>query len=407
MKNINEFFAFDAKDTKDERIEKTSIFLISILCISAGLLWAALYYFFFSLSLTTFLPLSYVFIASTSLLLSHYKKNHFISVYTQIACIICVPTLVQWHIGKLFDSGFVLIWGLCGPLVALMFLNFWNSLFWFLFYILIVLLTFIFNDSFQGNGFNITDDIRKVFFISNITAFTLVVFIFMGYFVISENNERRKSNKLLLNILPKNIVQTLKDNKGTIASHHHDVSVLFADIVGFTYYTSRATPTRLVSKLNEFFYSFDELTNHYDLEKIKTIGDAYMVVGGLTNHHENHTLSIARLALDMLATIKKIKSINGVSFSLRIGIHRGAAIAGVIGKSKFSYDLWGDTVNVASRMESSAAPNTIHVSKHVYHTLLHKFRFIERGNIKIKGKGTMQTYYLTGNKQYLPLQNSS
>ena len=206
------------------------------------------------------------------------------------------------------------------------------------------------------------------------------MFIFASIFVTSAVSERENANRLLLNILPLKVAQLLKSREGVIAERYDDVSVLFADIVDFTRYARAKPPDQLVTKLNEIFFRFDELTDHAGLEKIKTVGDAYMVVGGVPEPKSGHAETIAFLALDMLSTIKEIEREEGAPFSLRIGIHIGPVVAGVIGKRKFAYDLlWGDTVNIASRMESSGTANTIQVSEAVYEILKDKFQFKKRG----------------------------
>lgn len=208
--------------------------------------------------------------------------------------------------------------------------------------------------------------------------------------------QKEQAEKLLLNILPMPIAQRLKQNQKVIADSFADVSVLFADLVNFTELSAKKESTELVSMLNEIFSAFDELTEQNGLEKIKTIGDAYMVVGGLPLYRDNHAESVAQMALDMQDSILQFNHSAGQEFNLRIGINVGPVIAGVIGKKKFIYDLWGDTVNVASRMESSGCPNKIQVTEVVYHRLQQHFNFEKRGSIAIKGKGEMTTYFLLG-----------
>ena len=174
--------------------------------------------------------------------------------------------------------------------------------------------------------------------------------------------------------------------------------MLFGDIVDFTRIASRTTPEELVVHLNEIFSAFDQLTDKHKLEKIKTIGDAYMVVGGLPVPSARHAKAVANMALDMLNEMDELNKQNGTSHSLRIGINSGAVVAGVIGKRKFIYDLWGDTVNIASRMESSGQEGKIHVSAATYVELVDKYDFEERGVIDVKGKGKMKTYWLVGKK---------
>lgn len=211
--------------------------------------------------------------------------------------------------------------------------------------------------------------------------------------------EREKSDRLLLNILPRPIAERLKQNTGIVAESYDDVTVLFADIVDFTSFTSRVAPTELVHILNTIFSRFDALAERYGLEKIKTIGDAYMVVGGLPEARADHAEAIAEMALTMQESIADISARYGEQFVLRIGVSSGPAIAGVIGAKKFTYDLWGDTVNTASRMEALGAPGRIQVSETTYERLNHCYSFDERGAIDVKGKGAMRTYFLTGRRQ--------
>lgn len=218
--------------------------------------------------------------------------------------------------------------------------------------------------------------------------------------------EQEKSEKLLLNILPKGIAERLKQANNNIAisfsqvivDKFPDVTVLFADIVGFTSLSSRISPESLVVFLNELFSIFDNLAEKHGLEKIKTIGDAYMAVGGLPEPLPHHAEAVADMALDMLTEISKIETAKEGWLRIRVGIHTGSAVAGVIGIKKFSYDLWGNTVNVASRMEHNSVAGNILVSEESYRRLCDKFMFIERGEVEIKGKGMMKTYFLIGRK---------
>ncbi len=210
--------------------------------------------------------------------------------------------------------------------------------------------------------------------------------------------EQEKSEKLLLNILPQAIAERLKKNETTIAEYFPEVTVLFADIVGFTHLATIMPPIDLVELLNKIFSRFDLLCEQHGLEKIKTIGDAYMVVGGLPDPRADHAEAIAQMALDMQTEIARFNANNKKYFSIRVGIHSGPVVAGVIGIKKFIYDLWGDTVNIASRMESHGLSWRIQVSETTYKLLEHKYLFQERGIIDVKGKGGMRTYLLIGKK---------
>ncbi|MBD2016821.1 urea ABC transporter substrate-binding protein [Microcoleus sp. FACHB-53] len=210
------------------------------------------------------------------------------------------------------------------------------------------------------------------------------------------------TEELLLNILPSPIAQRLKRAESTIADNFADVTVLFADLVNFTEISAEIPPTRLVDLLNKIFSDFDQLAEKHSLEKIKTIGDAYMVVGGLPTTRPDHAEAIAEMALDMQQKITRFKGLNGEPFRLRIGINTGPVIAGVIGTKKFTYDLWGDTVNVASRMESHGVAGCIQVTPTTYERLKDKYVFEERGVTHIKGKGDMITYWLMGRADHMP-----
>jgi class 3 adenylate cyclase len=211
------------------------------------------------------------------------------------------------------------------------------------------------------------------------------------------NEAHERSELLLLNVLPEPIAERLKAGERTIADHFDSVSVLFADVVGFTKLSSRTTPEGLVSLLDRLFSNFDRLAEQFGLEKIKTIGDAYMVVGGLPIPTDDHLERVALFALALLPLVNEMADefeIRGLA--MRIGIHTGEVVAGVIGKKKFTYDIWGDTVNTASRMESHGEAGKIHVSEEVYDALKEKFVFEERGEMEVKGKGVMRTFFLTG-----------
>ncbi len=210
--------------------------------------------------------------------------------------------------------------------------------------------------------------------------------------------EQEKSERLLLNVLPKVIADQLKQDHSAIAEQFKEVTIMFADIVDFTPLASMMSPTKLVNLLNEIFSSFDKLAEQHHLEKIKTIGDAYMVVGGVPTVQSNHAEAVAEMALDMQEKISHFKRDNGEPFQLRIGINTGSVIAGVIGIKKFSYDLWGDSVNLASRMETHGVGSKIQVTTATYEYLKDKYLFEKRGAIFVKGRGEMITYWLTGKK---------
>lgn len=208
--------------------------------------------------------------------------------------------------------------------------------------------------------------------------------------------EQQKSEQLLLNILPRAVVDKLKQLEGSLAERFDDVTILFADIVNFTPLAAQISPLELVNWLNHIFSAFDRLAEQYQLEKIKTIGDAYMVVGGLPLPRSDHAETIMEMALAMQEAATHIHRNDGQAFQLRIGINTGPVVAGVIGIKKFSYDLWGDAVNIASRMESQGVPGKIQITEATYQRLKHRYSFEEVGQVMVKGHGYLTTYQYLG-----------
>jgi class 3 adenylate cyclase len=210
--------------------------------------------------------------------------------------------------------------------------------------------------------------------------------------------ERQKSENLLLNILPQPIAQRLKEKPSVIADHFNSTTVLFTDIVGFTKMSENLTPSEVVGFLNQIFTSFDDLAEKYKLEKIKTVGDAYMAAAGFPEPQIDHVEAVADFALEIQEIVKTISIEKNQTICMRTGIHTGPAVAGVIGNKKFIYDVWGDTVNIASRMESHGIEGEIQVSEETYEQLKDSYLLKERGSIEVKGKGEMTTYLLIGKK---------
>lgn len=206
--------------------------------------------------------------------------------------------------------------------------------------------------------------------------------------------QRQQADRLLVNILPYRIAQRLKSDSRIVPESLERVSVLFADLVDFTAASTEMNPDQLVTLLNEVFSMFDQLAEFHGLEKIKTIGDAYMVAGGVPMPQEHHDQAIAQFALDIREAIQQFSRSDGNPFQIRVGIHTGPVVAGVIGRRKFAYDLWGDTVNLASRMESTGEAQKIQVTPEFYHRLKDQFKFEPRGDIAIKGRGQVATYWL-------------
>ena len=303
---------------------------------------------------------------------------------------------LQSVLGGLFKSGFVSIWGVFCPLIASVLLSKRHTIFWLIAFVASFAVAAAFDPEISRLVSNVPSRFSITNGVMNVAVFAAILVGSNIYLVAQLDDARERSDHLLLNILPAPIAERLKRNPGTIADAHNEVTVLFADIVGFTQMSADAKPVDVVNMLNSLFSDFDGLATKHGLEKIKTIGDAYMVVGGLPAPRHDHTKAVAEMALDMLDVLQNRRAWNGEQIRLRVGINTGPVVAGVIGQHKFTYDLWGDTVNIASRMESNSMPNMIQVSEATYIKLNQFYQFEKRQPFDIKGKGQTTTYMLKG-----------
>ena len=392
--NIADRFAYDIKDTESVRAEKSSIFLLAIASCVAGILWSIMYYRIYGWGVISFLPLSFAFIVGSSLVISQIRRNHRIAIAAQIICITYITALIQWNIGSLTDSGLVLLWSFLGPITALMFYTIRAAIIWFALFLLNIAITMLLPNYFTINVHPLTYETRLFFDAANLSLAATLVFAFSSYYVNRASIEQKKSEVLLLNILPAQIAESLKKKRGIIADKFENASILFADIVGFTPLSEKLSPVEMVVLLNDAYSYFDSLVEKYRLEKIRTIGDNYMVASGVPIPRKDHAVAIANFALDMLdySTVSKHPAAGKID--LRVGLNSGPVVAGVIGKKKFQYDVWSPSVNIASRMESQGVAGQIQVAEASYTLLQGEFIFKERGLVNLKGLGRIRTWFL-------------
>jgi class 3 adenylate cyclase len=303
-----------------------------------------------------------------------------------------LPALLQWSLGGFVTSSGVILWALVAPLGALVFSR--RPLPWFLGYLSLTGISGLIEPLLSPSPIPMW--LIVTFFVLNIGGVSTVVYFLLRYFMRGLAAEREKSEGLLLNMLPVSIARRLKAGERPLADRFDEAAVLFADLVGFTPISERLTPEEVVAMLDALFSEFDEMAETRQLEKIKTVGDAYMVVGGLPESRRNAAEAIAEMALDMQDLVAAYRTSSGNPLSLRIGIDIGPVVAGVIGRKKFTYDLWGDTVNTASRMESQGVPGMIQVTPRAHQRLKHRFRFEPRDSLEVKGKGLMTPFLLVG-----------
>jgi class 3 adenylate cyclase len=396
-------------DPDDVRARKATLTLWTMLIGAVSGIWS-LVYLALGFPLAGAIALGYQFVTFVSFV--HFvrtKREGFLRT-SQLSLLLVLPFVMQLTLGGFHTSSGVMLWAFVAPLGALMFQGPMRSIPWFVAYLALVVASAMADASVVSAGLHVPTGAVVSFFAINFGGVSLIAYLLLGYFVRERDEakealdeehrlllgEQERSEGLLLNVLPASIAARLKEGEAVIADTIREVTVLFADVVGFTELAGTSPAQEVVAILNELFSRFDELADRWRLEKIKTIGDAYMVAGGLSTPGFGHATAVAEMALEMLDATEACSRDVGHSLVIRIGIDTGPVVAGVIGRKKFAYDLWGDTVNTASRMESTGLPGQIQVTERTYDRLGDRFRFEERGLIDVKGKGDMRTYLLIG-----------
>ncbi|MEW6776432.1 MAG: adenylate/guanylate cyclase domain-containing protein [Bdellovibrionota bacterium] len=326
----------------------------------------------------------------------HFARTRNFGLYraTQLGAGLLLPFLNQWNLGGFAASGATVVWGSLVPLGSLVVYGTARAAPWLCGYLFFTFLAALLDENAKAHAFAVP--YHWLFFPINLFSVSTIIFILLRYFMRERELALERSETLLLNILPGPIAERLKKNPEAIADGFPEVTVVFADIVDFTRLSERTAPAELVALLNDIFSSFDRLAERHGLEKIKTIGDAYMVASGLPVPRKDHAEAAAEMALDMVEALKAYKGPGGEALHVRIGVNTGPVVAGVIGKKKYIYDLWGDAVNTASRMESHGLADSIQVTRETYERLQGRYELEPRGKVAIKGKGDMETFLLKG-----------
>ena len=392
----------DASDSEDVRLQKRLLVAVVLHIVPAAVLWGALY-LAFDEPLAASFPFAYAFASVLSIITFGLRGGLRLFRSVQLLLILAVPFLLMLQLGGFASSGGVVLWSLIAPVGALVLSGRRQAVGWFVAFLMLAVFSGLLESSSSSN--NLPSALVAAFFALNIVGVSLVVFVLLQYFLGQKDiaqrllqEEQEKSDRLLLNVLPAEIAPRLKNGDSTIADSFDVVSVLFADVVGFTGLSARLAPKRMVELLNEVFSEFDSLTEKYGLEKIRTIGDNYMVASGVPRPRDDHAHALARLALEMNGYWDRLSN-GDVDLQFRIGMNSGSAVAGVIGQQKFHYDLWGDAVNIASRMESHGLPGKIQIAEPTYDLIRDDFVCTPRGKIDVKGKGEMETWFLEGNRK--------
>lgn len=386
-------------DGPETRLVKSLLVLAALMFIVAGVLWW-LMYTAFGEPLAGMIPLGYALVSSLSLAAYAITRRYRLFLFLQLLLILLLPFLLMLALGGYIFGSAVIVWSILAPLGALLFDEPRRARGWWLAFVALVIIAGLLEPLGRAPN-NLGPERVRLLFVLNVATVFSLAFVLLYSFVRQRDAlhrslqvEQQKAENLLLNILPAEVAAVLKHEERTIADHFAQASILFADMVGFTPLTAALAPAEMVGLLNEVFTHFDGLVDRFGLEKIRTIGDSYMVASGVPRPRPDHAHALAGLALEMQRYVCNSPACVERGLNFRIGLNSGPVVAGVIGRKKFIYDLWGDAVNTASRMESHSLPGCIQVTRETYALLRDDFVFQPRGTIEVKGKGAMETWYL-------------
>jgi adenylate cyclase len=386
----------DPRDTADERFRKRLLVGVALLILPVAFAWGCVYWAFgeHGVALT---PWAYVAGSLISLAVFARTRSFAFLRTAQFLLILVAPALGTIMVGGIDESSSVLMWSLLAPLGAVAFDRPGRAWPWFGAFVAAILLSVALSEVVRPNGADLPNGFVRTFDVLNIVLVSLVAMLLLVTFARGRDTAQARVEALLLNVLPAEVAQRLQSDPNSIADHFDDASILFADVVDFTPLSSRLDAREVVGLLDRLFTSFDELVDRYEVEKIKTIGDCYMVAAGVPRKRPDHAHALAALALEMGECAKNCLP-DGADHDLRlrIGISSGPVVAGVIGRRRFLYDLWGDTVNMASRMESHGTPDEIQITRSTFELLRDDFVIEPIGLVEVKGKGEVETWRLVG-----------
>ena len=405
----------DPGDSDEQRLNKSLLMFATGLASVASMLWLVIYW---SLGpqLSSTLPFAFQILLAVNLAVYIKWGNFDFFRVSQLALFLFFPFVVQWSIGNFITASGITIWGLLAPVGAILFMGPRQSFAWFIAYLFLLALSGYFDYQLATMEMQIKSQVpirtAVVFFALNFAAVSTIVFLLLRFSAVEKYKaqarlseahqqlqvEQERSERLLLNILPGPVAERLKNSSQTIADGFADVTVMFADIVNFTHIAEGMAPTQVFAMLNRIFSSFDELAEQYGMEKIKTIGDAYMVAGGLNDGQKNYSDAIADMALAMRELLSRDFTVNVARLKVRIPTGSAPVVTGVPCTTLFRSVPWGDTVNIASRITAEGVPGMIQVDTATWRRLKDRFEFHEPQTIYLKGKGETEVHRLIGRK---------
>jgi adenylate cyclase len=393
----------DPRDDDDTRLRKALLVLVCLLILPISAAWGAIY-----LALGAMAGLlAWLYFAVSAVAIAIFSRTRDTErlLRVEMLAILLTPTISMAFVGGFVASGAVGLWGILAPLGALVFDGARAGVRWFVAFVVLFLVSGIVGELTGGGESALPAWFESTMIALNVTVGGAVVFMLMVQFVRQREEavaalriEQDRAENLLLNILPRSIADRLKTDATTIADQFSAASILFADVVDFSPLSDRLQPSEVVGILDSLFTHFDLLADRYGVEKIKTIGDCYMAAAGVPTPRADHARVMALMALDMREAMRSPEAVGHLGLEIRIGISSGPVVAGVIGRKRFLYDLWGDSVNMASRMESHGTPGQIQVTQVTCELLGDEFELEPRGAVSIKGKGDVATWYLVGRR---------
>jgi guanylate cyclase len=393
----------DPRDDEERRQGKALLVLTSVLILPIAVLWGSLYLIFGSP--VGYVPFLYALVLLGAIIAFAATRNFALLLRVSLIDILLAPTLSMVPLGGFLPSGGVGLWGILAPVGALVFSGPRAGLRWYIAY-LAVFITSGLVGQIVGALSTLPEWFTSTMLGLNVAVGGSIVFILIVTFLGQRDRamdalarEQERSERLLLNVLPKEIAPRLKAGESPIADAYEHATVLYADIVGSTMLAERLDAKQLVALLNGIFSRLDLLAETHGVEKIRTIGDNYMCVAGVPRRRADHAQAMARMALGIRAYLDELRASGEDRIDFRIGMNSGPCVGGVIGLRKFVFDIWGDSVNTASRMESHSVPGRIHLSDATYELIRDEFNCEPRGTIEVKGKGPMRTWFLVGERR--------
>lgn len=394
-------------DEESIHLRKSIAVLSAIAVTPAALIWGVIYTIAGETD-AALIPFAYLPATALNIAAYRYSRNYGVFEFVQLTLNLLLPLLLMLALGGFVSSSGVVIWSLVTPMGAIVYSSRRMSIFWYVAFLTAVVFGALIDPSLSHTN-SVPGWARTVLFAGNVVGPSSIAFFLLAYFVKQNesayrllNFERDRSEKLLQNMLPATIAARLKDSDDLIADRFDVISVLFADVVGSTELAGSLSPEEMVTLLNEVFSHFDSITLEYGVEKISTSGDNYVVAAGVPESRADHAVTLVRVAIEMRDYLGRLVAAPGSvgvaagRLKMRFGINTGPAVAGVVGQRNFHYDIWGDAVNIASRMESHGEPGQIQISEATYELVKDEFECAPQGEVEVKGKGAMKTWFVAG-----------